>query len=72
MKEQAKIGDIIEVLPENTIYHLRHRRRYEVIEIYPKKWYNMYLCRSLTANLKTCITDQDIACTQRVINLTNI
>lgn len=72
MKEQVKIGDIVEIKPELEMYHLCVTRKAQVIAIYPKKWYNMYLCKYVDSNMKVCITDQDIACTHTVKNLSKI
>lgn len=57
MKTIYKIGDIVEILEM-----CRANSRYikaKIIEIYPKKGFNLYLCKNLQSNCKITFTDKD-------------
>ena len=53
-----KIGDKVKILQVH--YKDKEYVEYEIIKIYDKKYYNMYLCKSLKGNVKTTFTDFDI------------
>lgn len=56
-KQNLKIGkliQILEVVQENKYYAI-----YEIIDIYHKKGFDMYLCKNIKTKCNTTFTDKD-------------
>ena len=53
-----EIGDRVQILEE----YLGNRRynKYIIIQVIPKEYYNMYLCKSVKYGFKTTFTDFDV------------
>ena len=53
-----KIGDRVKILERH--YQDKRYALYEIIDIYNKGMYDMYLCKNLKSGCKTTFTDKDL------------